>query len=276
MKRFFLITAVVILIVLASTLAVLYGGSDGAWLASLYGSEADRQAELRDLVRENKRVPMTRLQVDAEAHVREIMAARRAAWTPGRNVAWAPAPAVISALLPTATPDIQATITAAVAAALAAQSEFTPEMPTPTPTDTPAPIPDGLTPAPELSATPTPPQPTGAPTVTLISKDEAIIRLKNYFDNQMFLEFDRSVDGNTHAISNQRFIFWLARSEAVLRGDGKENGHWLIEVTYDDDDVDSPPITESWFVFDEAGQRPSCDKGKAVTQWAVENSCSIS
>ena len=109
-----------------------------------------------------------------------------------------------------------------------------------------------------------------------LSEDEAIGRLNNYFAHQMFLEFDKSLDATTHAITNQRFIFWLTRSDAVISVDTKEDGYWIIEVANDNNDIDSPSITESWFVYDEYGRPPYCDKGQDDSNEDIVDSCSVS
>ncbi len=92
MKRFALISAVVVLAVIGSTLAAWFQQSDSSWLSVLYGSEADRQKALGNIVRANDPRPAARVQVNAEAQVSEIMAKRRAARTPVSKAPRAPAP----------------------------------------------------------------------------------------------------------------------------------------------------------------------------------------
>jgi len=283
MKRFALISAVVVLAVIGSTLAAWFQQSDSSWLSVLYGSEADRQEELDNIMRANDPQPASRVQVNAEAQVSEIMAKRRAARTPVPTAPRAPAPTFTPEPIPPASPDIQATITAAVEAALAAQSSATPPapLPTPAPADVSIAAPAAPGPTPEPVDATTRPEPTLAPTVTRassarLSEDEAIGRLNNYFAHQMFLEFDKSLDATTHAISNQRFIFWLTRSDAVISVDTKADGYWIIEVTNDNNDIDSPSIVESWFVYEEYGRPPYCDSGQGDSNWDIVNSCSVS
>ena len=285
MKRFILIAAVVVLAVIGAAAVAWFGKSDGAWLGVLYRSEADRQAELGDLAGVNKSQPVSRLRVDAEAEVSRIMAKRRATWKPAAKAALAPVPTINPEPAPPVTPDIQATIAAAVAAALAAQAEAANPLPTPAPAETAAPetaapettAPEITEPAPtpDPTAAPAAPEPKRAPAVMRMTEDEAISRLSNYFATQMFREFDKSLNATTHAISNQQFIFWLARSDAAITGDSKADGYWIIKVINDNDDINAPQIMKSWLVFQEAGRAPVCGNGQGSAQWNVGNSCTM-
>lgn len=201
----------------------------------------------------------------AEAEVDRIMAERRAARTP--------TPKPVATATPVVTVSASDTDPIPTEVASPAQIEPATPSPTPAPSDTPTPMPVAPTEAPETVEAPAPPEQAPDSSPPQLGADEAISRLGNYFATQMFLEFDKSQTDNIPAISNPRFVFWVARVNAEIGAGTIGDRQWIVEISIDDATIGA--INETWFIFDEANSPPTCAIG-APSSPEAEDSCLIS